>query len=86
MLAEPSGLGLVVGDHDQRGGEARVEVEKRPLDRVARSFVERRSGLIEQQHRRFERERSRKHHALLLANREPLRGPLGERAVETSQR
>ena len=85
-LAEPTGLCPVVGDDDQCSGHALVEVEKRSLDRVARALVKSGCGFVEQQHVRFERERASQHDPLLLTDGQLQRGPLGERAIETSQR
>jgi hypothetical protein len=67
-IAKPSGLGPVVGNDDQGGGQPRMQVEERSLDRVAGALVERRRGLIEQQHGRFQGERPGQHHSLLLAD------------------
>ena len=62
-----------------------MQVEQGPLHSVAGSLVKRCRRLIEQQHRGLQRQRSRQHHALLLANRKLPRGSLTERAVKTSQ-
>ena len=50
----------------------RAQLGQRGLDRVARVLVERRGRLVEQEHPRLERQGAREHHALLLADREPV--------------
>jgi hypothetical protein len=62
-----------------------MQVQQGPLDRVAGPLIERGGGLIEQQYGRFEGERTRQHHPLLLANGELLRSSIGERSVETGE-
>lgn len=45
-VTEPAGLCLVVRDDDQRSGHPLVEIEKRPLDGIARPLVQGSCGFV----------------------------------------
>jgi hypothetical protein len=51
-VGEPLGLVEVVGDEDEGQPEPVAQLAQRGLDRGLRCLVQRRGGLVEQQHRR----------------------------------
>ena len=74
-----------MGDDDQRSRQTGPQFEQRAVDRVAGSLIQRRRRFVKEQDNRLQRQRSRWHHALLLADRQSPRGSLGERAVEAGE-
>ena len=69
-IRDGKGLGLVVGDIDRSLASPALQVEDRVLQGIAEVLVERREGLVEEQHARVGGEDSRQRDALLLATRE----------------
>ena len=85
VVGEPPRLLHVVRDDHGRDRRPGAQALERRLDRVACGLVERRGGLVEEQDPGVERERSRQHDALLLADRELGGVAVLERRVEAGQ-
>ena len=79
-VGQHHGLGDRVGDEHHRGVALLAQAQEEVAHLGARDLVQRREGLVHQQHRRVERERPDQRHPLLHATRQLVRvGVAGNR-------